>query len=104
MSFILVHTSIDAKEKAQALADTIVSQRLAACCWISGPISSTYWWKGQQEHAEEWVCQFKTREELYEDLERVLKQLHSYEEPEIVATPIAMGSQSFLQWIGAETR
>ena len=102
--FILVHTSIDSKEGAQKIADLVVSKRLAACCWISGPITSTYWWKGKMEQAEEWVCQIKTRQELYSDLEQAIKNIHPYEEPEIVAIPILMGSQSFLDWIIAETQ
>ena len=102
-TFLLVQTSIDTKEGAQMLASAIVSKRLAACCWISGPISSTYWWKGNMEQAEEWVCQFKTHDELYEELERTIRAIHPYEVPEIVATPITAGSQNFLQWILDET-
>ncbi len=102
--FILVHTSIDSKDGAQKIADLVVSKRLAACCWISGPITSTYWWKGKMEQAEEWVCQLKTRQELYSDLEQAIKNIHPYEEPEIVAIPILSGSQSFLDWIIAETQ
>jgi periplasmic divalent cation tolerance protein len=102
--FILVHTSIDSKDGAQKIADLVVSKRLAACCWISGPITSTYWWKGKMEQAEEWVCQIKTRQELYSDLEQAIKNIHPYEEPEIVAIPILSGSQSFLDWIIAETQ
>jgi periplasmic divalent cation tolerance protein len=102
--FILVQTSIDTKEAAQKLAGIIIENRLAACCWISGPITSIYWWKGQKEQAQEWVCSFKTRNELYNSLETAIKELHSYEVPEIVATPVVAGSQSFLEWIVSETK
>jgi len=101
--FLLVQTSIDTKDGAQKIADTMVSNRLAACCWIYGPIHSTYWWKGKIEQAEEWVCQFKTRSKIYNDLEKAIREMHPYEEPEIVATPIAVGSLSFLSWITRET-
>lgn len=103
-NFILVHTSIDSKDGAQKIADLVVSKRLGACCWISGPITSTYWWKGKMEQAEEWVCQIKTRQELYSDLEQAIKDIHPYEEPEIVAIPVLLGSQSFLDWITTETQ
>ncbi len=101
--FILVQTSIDSKDEAQKIADTIVGKHLAACCWVSGPINSTYWWKGKIEQAQEWVCSFKTRHDLYNDLEQAIKEIHSYEVPEIVATAIISGSQSFLDWIVKET-
>lgn len=101
--FILVQTSTDSKDAAQNLADVIVRGRLAACCWVSGPITSTYWWKGNLENAQEWVCSFKTHRGLYDKLEQAIKAVHSYEVPEIVATPIVAGSQSFLDWIVEET-
>ena len=103
-TYILAQTSVDSNEAAQNLAQVVVSERLAACCWISGPITSTYWWKGQMEQAAEWVCSFKTRLDLYNDLEQKIKENHSYEVPEIVATPIVAGSQSFLDWISQETQ
>ncbi len=102
-AFILVHTSVSSKEDAQRLADAMVEQRLAACCWISGPIHSTYWWQGKIDKSEEWVCQFKTRDDLYTNIEQAIRAMHSYDEPEIVAIPIVMGSQSFLAWVAAET-
>jgi periplasmic divalent cation tolerance protein len=101
--FILVQTSTDTEDAAQRLSSSIVTKRLAACCWVSGPITSTYWWKGAMEQAQEWVCSFKTREDLYQDLEQAIKEIHSYEVPEIVATSIISGNQSFLDWIISET-
>jgi periplasmic divalent cation tolerance protein len=101
--FIIVQTSIDSRDDAQKIADAVVSKHLAACCWVSGPITSTYWWKGNMEKAEEWVCQIKTRKELYTDVEQAIKAAHTYEEPEIIATPIIAGSQGYLAWIEQET-
>ncbi len=101
--FIIVQTSIDSRDVAQKIADTIVKERLAACCWISGPIKSTYWWEGKLEQAEEWVCEFKTRKELYSEIEQAIKAIHTYEEPEVVAVPIVEGSKGFLDWIVSET-
>jgi periplasmic divalent cation tolerance protein len=102
-TFILVQTSIDTKEAAQQLASSMVTKRLAACCWVSGPITSTYWWKGAMEQAQEWICSFKTREDLYKDLEKAISEIHSYEVPEIVATSIISSNQSYLDWIVSET-
>jgi len=100
---IIVQTTIDSRGGAHRIGQALVERRLAACAQISGPIASTYWWQGQMEHAEEWVCAVKTTQELYEPLERAIRALHPYETPEIVATPIIAGSQSYLAWIEAET-
>jgi periplasmic divalent cation tolerance protein len=102
--FLIVQTAIDARAGAQKIAEAVVSQRLAACCWVSGPITSTYWWRGKMEQAEEWVCQIKTRADLYAQVEQIIRALHTYDEPEIIAMPISGGSQSYLAWIEQETK
>jgi len=70
---------------------------------ISGPITSTYRWKGKLETTEEWLCLIKTRESLYQKLEKIIKSLHSYETPEIIAIPIIKGSKEYLSWLDNET-
>lgn len=102
--FIEVRTAIDSKEAALKIADAIVSRRLAACVHVSGPITSTYWWQGAIEHAEEWVCTAKTRKALYPDLEQAIRDKHSYDTPEILAVDVSAGSASYLDWIIQETR
>jgi periplasmic divalent cation tolerance protein len=101
--FIQVTTAINSKEGAQKIAQTLVEQHLAACVHVVGPIVSTYWWQGKIETEEEWTCAAKTQKELYKKVEEVIRETHPYEEPEIVALPIIDGSQSYLQWIEAET-
>jgi periplasmic divalent cation tolerance protein len=101
--FIEVHTTIDTREAAQNIADTLVSKRLAACVQISGPISSTYWWDGKMEQAQEWVCTAKTRKDLYNLLEQAIKEVHTYETPEILAVTIIAGIKSYTDWIQQET-
>ncbi|HYU76122.1 MAG TPA: divalent-cation tolerance protein CutA [Ktedonobacteraceae bacterium] len=102
--FILVLTAIDSRDGALKIADTVVEKRLAPSCWVSGPITSTYWWKGKIERVQEWVCTIRTRQELYHKLEQVIKEIHPYEVPGIVATSLVAGSQSYLDWIVSETR
>jgi len=100
---IQVTAAIDSEEGARQVAQTLVSQRLAACVQVSGPITSTYWWKGTMETAHEWTCTAKTRKELYEAVEQAIRGLHPYEVPDIVASPVLLGSQSYLDWIARET-
>jgi periplasmic divalent cation tolerance protein len=102
-SFIQVSTTIDAHAVATKIADTLIEKRLAACVQISGPITSTYWWQGQIEVAQEWVCTAKTRQDLYDAVEQAIRDVHSYEEPEILATPILAGSPGYLDWPTQET-
>jgi periplasmic divalent cation tolerance protein len=101
--FIQITTAIDSEEAAQKIAQTLVGQRLAACVHVAGPITSTYWWQSKIEVEKEWTCAAKTRLELYDAVERAIRKVHSYDEPEIVALPIANGSRSYLDWVAAET-
>ena len=101
---IQVMTTINSRDAAQKIAESVVGQRLAACAQVIGPITSTYWWKGKRETAEEWLCLMKTRKELYEELEQAIRTAHSYEVPDILAMPISAGLQSYLDWIVNETK
>ena len=101
--FIQITTAIDSENGARQIADTLVSRHLAACVHIIGPITSLYWWQGKMETAQEWVCVAKTRQELYDAVEAAIREVHSYNEPEILATPILAGSRGYLEWIAAET-
>lgn len=86
------------------LARAAVEARLAACAQVAGPVASTYWWEGALERAEEWLVVLKLPAGRYQELAEFLTQRHSYDEPEIVATPIVTGSSSYLSWIDEETR
>ena len=86
------------------LAKAAVEARLAACGQVAGPVASTYWWNDELERAEEWFVFFKLPADRYEALAEFLAERHSYDEPEILATPFVAGSPSFLGWITDETR
>jgi len=100
--YIQVLTTTATKADAQAIATAVVGKRLAACAQVIGPIISTYWWQGQIEMAEEWLCVMKSRQDLYEELERVIRQVHPYDVPEILAVPVVLGSQDYLEWMDRE--
>lgn len=101
--FLEVRTTIDSAEAAQTIAETLVKKRLAACVQVLGPLTSTYWWQGNIEQTQEWICTAKTQRELYPTVEQAIREVHSYDEPEIIATPIVEGSKGYLYWISHET-
>jgi periplasmic divalent cation tolerance protein len=100
--YIQIYTTTENKDDAGIIAETVVKKRLAACAQVVGPITSTYWWKGTIEEAEEWLCIMKSRKDLFDRLEEAILDVHSYDVPEIVAVPIVIGSQSYLQWLNKE--
>ena len=102
--FIQVMTAIGSRDDAQKIAEATVGKRLAACAQVIGPITSTYWWQGAMEAAEEWLCLVKTRKDLYKELEQAIREAHPYDEPEILAIPVVAGSQGYLAWVEREVR
>jgi periplasmic divalent cation tolerance protein len=102
--FIQVVTTTERREDAERIAQALVDARLAACAQVSGPIASTYRWRGQVEHAQEWQCSAKSRRELFPRIEAAIRRIHPYEVPEILAMPILDGSGPYLEWLAAETQ
>jgi periplasmic divalent cation tolerance protein len=103
-TYLQVLTAVDSREQAQRLARIVVEARLAACAQVIGPITSTYWWQGRMETAEEFLCLMKTREDLYPALEQAIQEAHPYQVPEILATPVAAGLKTYLAWLDESTR
>jgi periplasmic divalent cation tolerance protein len=102
--FCQVTTALANAEAAQRVATSAVSARLAACAQVSGPVTSTYWWRGAVESATEWIVTFKTTVERYPALEKHLRDEHPYDVPEILCLPIVAGSPAYLDWVATETR
>jgi periplasmic divalent cation tolerance protein len=97
--YVQVLTTVSSEEEARRIADDLVEHRLAACVQVVGPIVSRYRWQGEIEQAQEWQCLAKTEAALYERVEAAIRESHSYEEPEIIAMPIAAGSAGYLGWV-----
>ena len=99
MAFIQIITTTETKEQAEAIARRLVENKLAACVQIAGGIESIYSWQGKIERSREYLCLIKTREDLFNRVADVIKTLHSYEVPEIIAVPIINGGREYLAWL-----
>lgn len=101
--FIQITTTTDSGSAAERIAGELLTRRLAGCVQIVGPIQSVYRWQGAVQRAEEWLLLIKTAAECYPAVEAAIRELHSYETPEIIATPIAAGSDMYLAWLAEQT-
>jgi periplasmic divalent cation tolerance protein len=99
MVFVMAADEAEAGKIAQAL----VKERLAACVNIAGPVRSTYRWRGKIEQATEYMLVIKSSTRHFSKLERTVRELHSYELPEIVAVTLAAGSKPYLMWLAEST-
>lgn len=101
---VIVATTTDSEEKARELASGAIGGKLGACAQIVGPITSVYRWEGAVQTDPEWRVEIKTAADRVAALTEHLKAAHTYDVPEIVATPIEGGSAEYLAWVVDETR
>jgi periplasmic divalent cation tolerance protein len=91
------------EDEAATIARALLEAKLAACANVLGPVRSMYHWRGAIEEAQEYLIMLKTRANLYQRIERKVRELHSYEVPEILALTPSAGSKPYLEWISAST-
>lgn len=103
-AYIVVFMTASKEEDAASIAEKAVKEGLAACCSIIPSVRSIYTWKGDVCDDRESLAVFKTRKSLFEKLRKRIKELHSYEVPEIIAVKIEAGHRDYLKWIDEVTR
>ncbi len=98
---IVVLVTCGSEEEGRKIARGLVEKRLAACVNMVPRIESVYRWKGAVEESSECLLLAKTTRSRFAPLETAVRELHSYELPEIVALPLVDGLDAYLEWIGA---
>jgi periplasmic divalent cation tolerance protein len=103
MQAIVVVTTVGTEEQAYLIAREIVGRRQAACVNILPGVRSIYRWKGKICRDGELMLLIKTLEEEFEAVSATIRELHSYELPEILSFSVTRGETNFLQWIADST-
>jgi periplasmic divalent cation tolerance protein len=101
--YVIVVTTCPDDELASRIATVLVERKLAACVQASD-ITSTYRWQGAIETAREVRLMIKAKSADYAAIEACIMELHTYQNPEVIALPLVAGSRLYLDWIDAETR
>ena len=101
-TYIALFITTATAEEAQRISRALLEQRRAACVNIVPKVNSHFWWQGKIDSAQENLLIVKTTASQLNELVRLVKQLHSYEVPEIIAIPIVSGNQDYLEWISKE--
>jgi periplasmic divalent cation tolerance protein len=100
---VVVLVTVGSPEHAQKIANQLLTEKKAACVNIMPKVESLFWWHGKIESAGEQLLIIKTRTALLDDVEKIVKSIHPYTVPEIIALPIVGGNKDFLDWVDKET-
>jgi periplasmic divalent cation tolerance protein len=90
--------------EVHSIADLLVSKRKAACVNIVPRVNSLFWWQGNLDSAQESLLIVKTMASLLPEIVNLVKGIHSYEVPKIIALPIIGGSEDYLKWLNSEVK
>lgn len=94
----IVLITAGSEQEASRIATHLVEEHLAACVNIVGPIRSIYRWEGKIHHDEERLLIVKAATKSWAQLEKRVRELHSYQTPELIALPLAAASAAYLAW------
>jgi len=97
--FVLVLTACASRAEGEVIGKTLVEEALAACVHILPAGISIYRWRGKLERAEEHTLLIKSVSSARDRLRRRIRELHSYEVPEILILPVAGGDPDYLSWV-----
>ena len=101
---ILVLSTFPETAYVKGVAETLVNEKLAACVNIVSGVQSIFRWLDKIDNANENILIIKTKDNLYDELEARIKELHPYELPEIISVPIDKGLNKYLDWISENTK
>ncbi|MBX7154675.1 MAG: divalent-cation tolerance protein CutA [Candidatus Kapaibacterium sp.] len=98
-NFRVVYVTTTSQEHAEQMAQTLVQERVAACCSIIPQVVSVYRWNNAIEQSNEVLLMIKTSVEHLVTLQNLVTQMHPYQVPEILAVPITHVSESYAAWL-----
>jgi periplasmic divalent cation tolerance protein len=99
----VIFVTASSRREGEAIAETLLSSKLVACVTLL-PVHSIYTWKGEVRNDEEWQLLIKSELDQFPAIEAKIRDIHSYEVPEIIALPILAGSPPYLSWISEQVR
>lgn len=102
--YIIIFVTASSKKEAQKIAAGLIKQKLAACVNIIDKINSVFFWDSKVNQAKEVLLMIKSKKEKLPKIIKLVKSLHSYKVPEIIALPIIAGDKPYLRWIDASVR
>ncbi len=101
-AYLVVLITVPDSEEAQKIAGELLNRRKAACVNIVPGVSSLFWWRDKVDSAQENLLIIKTKASRLSEIVTLVRQIHSYDVPEIIALPIVGGNHDYLEWVDRE--
>ena len=101
--YIVVVTLCDKEEVANKIIDRLLEKRLVSGSQVSR-VYSKYWWNNSLEEAYEYKLEFRTKSNLFNEIEEEIKSIHDYEVAEISSYELLDASDEFCKWIDDNTK
>lgn len=102
--YVVIFVTTSSKKEAQRIASVLIKDKLAACVNIIGNIESVFWWQGKVEAAKEELLVIKSKKAKLPAIIKLVRSLHSYDVPEVIALPVVGGYKRYLEWIDGSLR
>jgi periplasmic divalent cation tolerance protein len=102
--YIVIFVTSPNKKEAEKIAGALLKDRLAACVNILDKVKSFFWWQAKIDQADEALLIIKSKKTKLSRIIKLVKSMHSYQVPEIIALPIADGYKPYLKWINESIR
>ena len=102
--YVIIFVTASNKRQAKQIAKKLLKARLVACVNIIPKIESLFRWQGKVDHASELLLVAKSKKEKFPRIVKLVKSMHSYAVPEIIAIPIVAGNKEYLRWIDESLR
>jgi len=102
--YCMIFVACPSEKVADKIADTLLKKKLIACANIVPGVKSKYWWKGKIEMSGETLMMMKTKQSLFDKVEKEVRALHPYDVPEVICMKIDKGSKDYLGWVNKVTK
>ena len=99
MSYILVFMTASSKGEAKKIVRSLLEEKLIACANMIDSVSSVFWWQENIKEEKEVLVIMKSHQELFNKVSTRIREVHSYNTPEILALSIVDGSSQYLEWM-----
>jgi len=99
MSYVIVMMTASSKEEAARIVRALLEEKLIACANILDSVTSFFWWQNKIDQENEALVLMKSKQSLFKKISKRVKELHSYDVPEVLAVPVVDGSSDYLGWL-----